>query len=358
MGWLKLKKELLIDLSWISTKSSGGGYHSVQNIVDSILKNKYFLSKYNFKIITRKNIFKKKFSKKVQMIELPNLYFLNFLIRWFILFFLSNQKIKQVYFCPNIYCALFKFNFKTINVFHDNQWKYFPEYYSLLRIFWIKLNIFLCFKLSNKIICTSKFILKEFRNLDKNKKLAQIYIPFSKKNFYKKVPTIKDKYVLLFTSLLPHKNVETITNIFLKTNCFKSITNLVIAGIGGKNKKISSGNKNIIFKKKVSESERNWLYKNCEYFIQPSKYEGFGMTIIEAILEKKTILCSDIKIFREIGHNTLNYVKNYSNQKSWSKNISKLNYKKKNNYRKIDFVKNYSYKVISNKYLNIFENID
>ena len=47
--------------------------------------------------------------------------------------------------------------------------------------------------------------------------------------------------------------------------------------------------------------EKNWLYKNCEFFIQPSKYEGFGMTIIEAILEKKTILCSDINIFREIG---------------------------------------------------------
>ena len=75
--------------------------------------------------------------------------------------------------------------------------------------------------------------------------------------------------------------------------------------------------------------KKNWLYKNCEFFIQPSKYEGFGMTIIEAILEKKTILCSDINIFREIGFNSLNYVKNYSNKKSWSKTISNLNYKKK-----------------------------
>ena len=102
-----MKKELLIDLSWINTKFSGGGYHSVQNIVDSILKNKTFLSKYNFKIILRKNVFKKKFSKKVQIIELPNLYLLNFLIRWFILFFLSNQKNKTSLFLPEyILCII------------------------------------------------------------------------------------------------------------------------------------------------------------------------------------------------------------------------------------------------------------
>ena len=45
--------------------------------------------------------------------------------------------------------------------------------------------------------------------------------------------------------------------------------------------------KNIIFMKNVSDSQKNWLFKNCEYFIQPSKYEGFGMTIVEAMLEKK-----------------------------------------------------------------------
>ena len=68
--------------------------------------------------------------------------------------------------------------------------------------------------------------------------------------------------------------------------------------------------------KNVSEKEKNWLFKNCEFFIQPSKYEGFGMTIVEAILEKKTIICSNLKVFREIGQNKLFYVKNYTSQKA------------------------------------------
>ena len=352
-----MKKELIIDLSWINTNLSGGGYHSVINIINSITNNKNILSIYDIKLITRKNLLKNKIKKKLKIVELPDFYFINFLIRWFILFFLSNSKKIQIYFCPNIYCALFKFNFKTINVFHDNQWKFFPENYSYLRTFWIKLNIFFCIKLSNKIICTSKFILNEFKHLDKNNKLIQIYIPFKKNKRYKKIQRLKQKYVLMFSSLLPHKNIKVIKNIFLKSKCFKNINNLVISGIGGTNKRISYGKKNIIFMKNVSDSQKNWLFKNCEYFIQPSKYEGFGMTIVEAMLEKKTVICSDLKIFREIGQNSLFYVKNYSNQTSWIKSISSLNYKKKNKIKKNYLEKIFSFEVISEKYLNIFKNI-
>jgi glycosyltransferase involved in cell wall biosynthesis len=352
-----LKKELLIDLSWINTKLSGGGYHSVQNIINCILNNNKISSIYDITIILRKKSIKNHFSKKIRIIELPNFYFLNFLLRWFILFIFSKNKKTQIYLCPNIYCALFKFNFKTINVFHDNQWKYFPEYYSIFKIIWIKFNIFLCIKFSDKIICTSKFILNEFRGIDKDKKLIQIYIPFKKKNKYKKIFRLKQKYVLLFSSLLPHKNIDIIKNIFLNSNSFKNINSLVVAGIGGKSKKISFGGKNVIFMKDVSESEKNWLFKNCEYFIHPSKYEGFGMTIVEAMLEKKTIICSDLKIFREIGQNSLVYVKNYSNHNNWLKIITNLNYKKTNNFKRINFEKKFSFKVISEKYLNIFENL-
>ena len=71
----------------------------------------------------------------------------------------------------------------------------------------------------------------------KKKKLTKIYIPFKKNNSYKKISIIKQKYVLIFSSLLPHKNLKVIKNIFLNSKCFHDINNLVIAGIGGKDKK-------------------------------------------------------------------------------------------------------------------------
>lgn len=352
-----MNKELVIDLSWINTKLSGGGYYSVQNILNCILSNNRIVKKYSIILITREEVIDKNLTKKVKYVKLPNVYFLNFIIRWFILFFLSNSKKTQIYLCPNIYCALLKFNFKTINIFHDNQWKYYPEYYSLLKTLWIKVNIFLCAKLNDKIICTSKFIFNEFKYISKLNKLRQIYIPFKKNNKYRKVSGLKKKYVLVFSSLLPHKNINIIENIFLNTDSFKGIKNLVIAGIGGQNKRISLGNKSIIYMSKMSNPEKNWLFKNCEYYLQPSKYEGFGMTLVEAMLEKKIIICSDLKIFREIGKNSLKYVRNYNDEKNWSSIISNVNSKKKKSI-KMNFEKIFSYEKISKQYLNIFENID
>ena len=352
-----MKKDLIIDLSWINTTLSGGGYHSVKNILSCILSNHNIISNYDITIIMRGNFKIKSLKKKIKYIKIPNIYYLNFILRWFILFFLSNKKKKQIYFCPNIYCVLFKFNFKTINIFHDNQWKYYPEYYSYIKILWIKFNIILCLKLGNKVICTSKFIFNEFKSIDKKNKLEQIYIPFKKSYKYKKISKFTKKYILIISSLLPHKNIDIIKNIFLNSNSFKKIDNLVIAGIGSKDKKISIGNKNIFYLNNVSEAEKNWLFKNCEYFLQPSKYEGFGMTLVEAMLEKKIIICSDIKIFREIGQNSLIYVKKYKDPKSWLHTISGLNYKKKISLYKKNFKRVFSFNVISKKYLDIFENI-
>ena len=88
-----MKKELIIDLSWINTSLSGGGYHSVVNIINSITNNKNILSIYDIKLIIRKNFLKKKIKKKLKIIELPDFYFINFLIRWFVLFF--YQIIKK-----------------------------------------------------------------------------------------------------------------------------------------------------------------------------------------------------------------------------------------------------------------------
>ena len=103
-----MNKELVIDLSWINTKLSGGGYYSVQNILNCILSNNRIVKKYSIILITREEVIDKNLTKKVKYVKLPNVYFLNFIIRWFILFFLSNSKKTQIYLCPNIYCALLK----------------------------------------------------------------------------------------------------------------------------------------------------------------------------------------------------------------------------------------------------------
>ena len=49
----------------------------------------------------------------------------------------------------------------------------------------------------------------------------------------------------------------------------------------------------------VSNEEKNWLYKNCQYVLIPSRYEGFGLPVFEAFLAGRPICATDIDVFLE-----------------------------------------------------------
>lgn len=51
----------------------------------------------------------------------------------------------------------------------------------------------------------------------------------------------------------------------------------------------------------ISESEKRYLYENCEAFVFPSIAEGFGMPVIEAMRFKKPVFSSDKTSLKEIG---------------------------------------------------------
>ena len=61
----------------------------------------------------------------------------------------------------------------------------------------------------------------------------------------------------------------------------------------------------------ISNDELSFLYKHSYALILPSLYEGFGIPLIEGIYYNKDILCSDIKIFNEIGSDFVLYFNPY-----------------------------------------------
>ena len=118
------------------------------------------MDNFNIMFILNKKIEKKfKFIRNYKNIYLPSEKYINFVFRWFILFFLNNTNNKQFYFCPNIYSPIIKMNFKIINLFHDSQWLKYPENFSFVRKIWIKFNILLCKINADQIIFTSKYFL-------------------------------------------------------------------------------------------------------------------------------------------------------------------------------------------------------
>ena len=51
----------------------------------------------------------------------------------------------------------------------------------------------------------------------------------------------------------------------------------------------------------IGDAELKWLYSHCELLLATSTIEGFGLPIVEAMLNHCRIVCSDIPAFREVG---------------------------------------------------------
>ena len=350
------KKKLYIDVSWINVVHSGGGNQAATNILDCIIKNKKITKYFDIILLGRTKFFENKtFPKYIKKINLPNIYLLNFMIRWFILIFLSDKKYKQIYFCTNIYSPLIKLNFKVINIFYDNQWKYFPENYSFIKILWIKTNIFLSNHIADKILCISNFTKKEFLNNKNN--LLKIYVPIKKIKYSTQPKYITKKFALSISSMLPHKNLKVLEQVYLNNNIKNLPANLVIAGVGGKKKILQKNKIKITYLGKVSEGEKNWLLKNCEFYISSTLYEGLGMTLIEAYLKNKKIICSDLEVFREILGSYPIYVKQPLKNKYWIKNLNQIVKNKNKRQRSLKILNKFKPFNISNQYFSLFQSI-
>jgi len=76
----------------------------------------------------------------------------------------------------------------------------------------------------------------------------------------------------------------------------------------------------------VDESEMPTFYQNARALVYPSKYEGFGIPILEANVNRCPVICSDIPAFREVAGDSAIYFDPGSVQ-SLSAAIGELNEK-------------------------------
>ncbi len=88
----------------------------------------------------------------------------------------------------------------------------------------------------------------------------------------------------------PHKNIQFLIDIFTND---PNLPPLVLAGKGHQDLK------NVIATGIVSDEELKALYKSAIAFIFPSKYEGFGLPVLEAIRLETLIVASKISVFLE-----------------------------------------------------------
>ena len=59
----------------------------------------------------------------------------------------------------------------------------------------------------------------------------------------------------------------------------------------------------------INKKQAIYYFNNAFTYVFPSIDEGFGIPLLEAMRARIPIICSDIEIFKEIGHDCVVYFK-------------------------------------------------
>jgi len=225
----------------------------------------------------------------------------------------------DVLICPDYVAPIFSPTRKIV-VIHDNLfWKYPFNYPVLWRNYFIKL-IKLGVSNNSEIVTTSKYSKNGLKNIFNNK-ISYIYQSSERLYFKNTTETSKD-FILHIGTFEKRKDLLTLVKAF---KLFKDNTNsnlkLVLAG-----SKNFNGNKQVYRKIESYISKNNLMsfvimpgyinkkqaicyFNNAFAYVFPSIDEGFGIPLIEAMRAHVPVICSDIKIFKEIGGDSVVYFK-------------------------------------------------
>tara|TARA_Y100000590_G_C15685649_1_gene1001519 strand:+ start:572 stop:1681 length:1110 start_codon:yes stop_codon:yes gene_type:complete len=223
---------------------------------------------------------------------------------------ISNYKLDliEVFNLP----AFLPANLKYLLTIHDIRNNYF-KYSGISKLLAIPiLKYFL--KNSYKIITVSNTMKNEINKFYKNSKTLVVHNGIETKytkHYLKK--TNKKRYLLSVGHFEKRKNFIKLIQAFSIFNKINDNFKLIIVGNAH-----SPNEKKYLLKIKslikdeslegsikilnnVKQKKLENLYYECSFFITSSFYEGFGITILEAMRSKKIILASNLKVFREIS---------------------------------------------------------
>ena len=177
-------------------------------------------------------------------------------------------------------------------------------------------------KAFSKIIAVSKNDKKLFLQIADKKKITLIENGIGERFFSKSKRKRKKNFFLYFGRLAKNKGLFDLLNAFavFKTKTGKG--KLIIAGqdVEGisqdlkKIAKILDVEKNVAILGEISDSELQKLLSETEFFVSASKYEGFGITALEAMAAGLIPILNNIESFKEfVRESQAGFVVNFSN---------------------------------------------
>lgn len=242
---------------------------------------------------------------------------------------LQKEKLDVLHSTSPISRIPIGYNGPCIITFHDLSSYQIPQCYSQLKRVSNKANYNLMSKKADRIIAVSESTRNDLENFLKvpREKVRVVYSGLDKRFFENQNSgnpkilerhEIDKKYILFLGTLEPSKNISRLFEAF---KIFKEkMTSpagegnrkfnyqLVLAGKKGwlseeypKIAKDLGIAKDVVFLGYVIGDELVPLFKNSEFFVMPSLYEGFGMTVLESFATGTPAIISRVSSLPEIA---------------------------------------------------------
>lgn len=198
------------------------------------------------------------------------------------------------------------------DVYHLANKKEVPAFKYLM----IKLLLNAAIKRADKIVTVSNFSKTEIVKYTgcKPAKIDVAHLAVDDnfdKGFTKTV--IPQNYLLYVGNVKPHKNLFNALQAFTRLNLKNTFFYIIgkkegfITGYKNLDDTISELGDKIFFTGYVSDEALKNYYANARAFVLPSKYEGFGLPLLEALKFNLPVACSNAAALTEVGGNAVEY---------------------------------------------------
>jgi glycosyltransferase involved in cell wall biosynthesis len=229
---------------------------------------------------------------------------------------LQSNKLKEI---KSILIWSQRYNLKLVSVFHDAVPAILKDYYSSshAEMFLEYMNdlsqsdfIFSVSESSNKDY-------QQFVNKPRNTKLKSIALPsphniVKNNGFSEKVNNSKNIEVLCVSSIMARKNhvnflkAYSIAQKKLQELGYKINLSLIAAEVNVPKNYLEEFNllvneTNANLRVNISEEDLQEAYRNADFTIYPSVYEGYGLPIVESLNTKTPVACSNTSSMIEVA---------------------------------------------------------
>ena len=214
---------------------------------------------------------------------------------------------------------------KSLLIVHDLAIYLHPEWFPERQWLSTKIVVPRSIKKATKIVTVSKNTKDDVVGIfnTKSEKVHAVYPGVIIKDDYlpeeidkvRKKYDISEKYLLFLGTIEPRKNIVNLIKAFSNYSFDneESRVTLILAGIKGWKfqpifQELQEINQRLIGGKikyigQVSNRERNILIKNCQAFVFPSQYEGFGFPVVEAMALGVPVVTGNNSSLKEIAEN-------------------------------------------------------